>query len=215
MDHQEALALQAVERYLLDELSSPQKESFEQHFFECAPCASALEEHEALAANLKAVLREIPQPQPSVWEWIQGHLRWQVLAPSMAGILIVLAGIPYLNRGEIVEHHLNTQVRASAVDIDHFQVPSKAKSVRFDIDLKPGRDSSVNRWAHLEWRLTDDDGRVLESGQSEASKSQEQFELPPIPVRKLSPGQHRLTVHPSGGPADGSEDEVSTFVIDK
>ena len=39
MDHTEASRLMASEKYLLDELSSPEIEAFEEHLFECHECA--------------------------------------------------------------------------------------------------------------------------------------------------------------------------------
>ena len=39
MDHQQALATHAVERYLLDELSVADRDAFEEHYFSCADCA--------------------------------------------------------------------------------------------------------------------------------------------------------------------------------
>ncbi|MBV8569824.1 MAG: zf-HC2 domain-containing protein [Acidobacteriaceae bacterium] len=43
MDHDRALAIHAVERYLLGELSPGDSDEFERHFFTCAECASAVE----------------------------------------------------------------------------------------------------------------------------------------------------------------------------
>ena len=42
MDHQEALQLQAVEKYVLGELPGDLREQFEEHYFNCPECASGL-----------------------------------------------------------------------------------------------------------------------------------------------------------------------------
>jgi hypothetical protein len=42
MNHQEAVRESAVEKYLLDELPAPQRDEFEEHFFECQECATDL-----------------------------------------------------------------------------------------------------------------------------------------------------------------------------
>ncbi len=39
MDHDEALQLQAAEKYVLGELPPSQRDEFEEHFFECQECA--------------------------------------------------------------------------------------------------------------------------------------------------------------------------------
>src|SRR5882724_2466197 len=58
MDHQTALSTQAVERYTLGELTSPEREEFEEHYFGCVECADALRAHEIFAANARAVFEE-------------------------------------------------------------------------------------------------------------------------------------------------------------
>jgi len=42
MDHQEALRLQAAEKYLLGELTPDLREQFEEHYFDCPECAMGL-----------------------------------------------------------------------------------------------------------------------------------------------------------------------------
>jgi len=42
MDHQEALRLQAVEKYLLDELTTELRQQFEEHYFDCPECATGV-----------------------------------------------------------------------------------------------------------------------------------------------------------------------------
>ena len=39
MDHQQAIATQAAERYLLNELADADRDAFEDHYFTCATCA--------------------------------------------------------------------------------------------------------------------------------------------------------------------------------
>ena len=43
MDHAEAVRVLAVEQCLLGELSGPEREEFEEHFFSCPECVEALE----------------------------------------------------------------------------------------------------------------------------------------------------------------------------
>jgi len=60
-DHQQAVRTHAVERYLLDELPSPLREEFEDHFFTCPQCAEALRTGTILRDNVRALLRVRPQ----------------------------------------------------------------------------------------------------------------------------------------------------------
>jgi Putative zinc-finger len=55
MDHNEALQSQACEKYLLGELSSAERDAFEDHYFSCAECAAQLRS----AAEFLSASREI------------------------------------------------------------------------------------------------------------------------------------------------------------
>src|SRR5260221_1948086 len=58
MDHAEAIAKGAVERYQLGELSEKEIGEFEAHFFECAHCADDLRAAAIFEENAKAVFLE-------------------------------------------------------------------------------------------------------------------------------------------------------------
>jgi hypothetical protein len=55
MDHEQAVNTGVVERYLLGELSTPESEEFEIHFFGCAQCAQELRVGAIFEENAKAV----------------------------------------------------------------------------------------------------------------------------------------------------------------
>ena len=96
MDHEEALRLQAAERYLLGEMEGAEREAFEEHFFVCADCAEALTDNAALADNARAVFREqeqrhrpavIAPPRMGFWKF------FFPAAPVFAALLLaVIAG---------------------------------------------------------------------------------------------------------------------------
>src|SRR5712692_8108740 len=58
MDHAEAIAKGAVERYQLGELSEKEIDEFETHFFECAHCGDELRSAAIFEENAKAVFLE-------------------------------------------------------------------------------------------------------------------------------------------------------------
>jgi hypothetical protein len=58
MDHNLAARIQAPARYLLGELSLPEREDFEEHFFTCRECAEELRTGAMFAANARAVFRD-------------------------------------------------------------------------------------------------------------------------------------------------------------
>jgi len=57
MDHDEALQLQAAEKYVLGELPPSQRDEFEEHFFECQECALDVKAVAEFVDNARAVWR--------------------------------------------------------------------------------------------------------------------------------------------------------------
>ncbi len=87
MDHVEATGLQAVERYLLDELSSPERERFEEHLFICAECAEDVRAGAVFTDNLRSVARDAarrPFESPERSGWFARLFRGPALVPSLA-----------------------------------------------------------------------------------------------------------------------------------
>jgi hypothetical protein len=94
MNHDEAIREQAVERYLLGELPEDARARFEEHFFDCAICASDLKDGAMFVDALRADPQPVGSPRrdihlvlkrpPAAW------LRpW--LVPALAASLLVVA----------------------------------------------------------------------------------------------------------------------------
>jgi hypothetical protein len=85
MQHQQALATKASERYLLGEMSEPERFDFEAHYFDCPECADDVRTGEALARGVKAVCEEDaalrPQPAAVREKPRRGWFSW--LSPGM------------------------------------------------------------------------------------------------------------------------------------
>jgi hypothetical protein len=104
MDHQEALRMQASERYMLGGLSSSEQEEFEEHFFTCTECAEDLRLGAVFKANARAVFREQsrrpPATSPAVspqqglgwWTWLR-----PALAAPLAAAITLLCVVAYQN----------------------------------------------------------------------------------------------------------------------
>jgi Putative zinc-finger len=58
MDHNEAVRLQAAEKYLLGELPKEQHAAYEEHFFDCPACAEDLKTTVAFMGSSRQVVRE-------------------------------------------------------------------------------------------------------------------------------------------------------------
>jgi hypothetical protein len=101
MDHQQAVANEAVERYILDELTPEERLDFERHFFTCPECAEAVEAATVFAANTREIahseksekkVKEI-KPQAARPQW----RLWLNPLPAIAAVVLLgLAGFQNL-----------------------------------------------------------------------------------------------------------------------
>ena len=108
MDHTEAVRIQAVEKYILGELSPRLRNDFEEHYFDCVDCAVSLRAGVAFAAASRQYFAEVAVPEktvaaPSPSKWF-GWWKPFVLVPTFAALLFVvgyqnLVSIPNIKRG--------------------------------------------------------------------------------------------------------------------
>jgi anti-sigma factor RsiW len=125
MEHNEALRLQAAEKYLLGELNRAQREEYEEHYFDCPACAEELKVTVAFMESAKQVAGErVPEPvdnkrlapAPSGWfAW----LRPAFAVPAFAAALL-LAVVAYQNSVTIPNLRQSSPQAASARVVKSF-----------------------------------------------------------------------------------------------
>lgn len=95
MDHNEAVRLQAAEKYTLGELPEKLKEEYEEHFFECAECALDVKAAAAFADNSREILKRetkkaaTPDPVRQGSGWL-AWFRPVIAVPAFAVLLLAL-----------------------------------------------------------------------------------------------------------------------------
>ena len=216
MDHQTALSSQAVERYMLNELTSPEREGFEDHFFNCSDCATALQEYEVFLANTRAVFTEdarakpVPlaaRPGPGA-----GFGRWfgaPALIPAFAALALafVLLRNPAPDpAGEQVAWTLTPASRGAGEDVPHLAIAQDVVWLTPSIELS-GMDPK--RWASYHWALSTADGKIVDEG--DRRDGQNPLALKVRASKFESGKEYRLVVQ--GDPA--TQPLVSKFVIDR
>ena len=104
MNHADAIAAQAAEKYLLGELAGKEAEEFELHFFACEQCATDLESGAVLMENVRALVRERPSlvavPEPVTeastskrWKQVLDSLWSRPLAATPAFAALALTAV--------------------------------------------------------------------------------------------------------------------------
>lgn len=97
MDHRKAVDSLASERYLLGEMSEPERFAFEAHYFECQECAAEVLAGDALARGVRTVCKERRAAQPMEkmpGSSIRRAVSWLVpprLIPVGASLVLVCA----------------------------------------------------------------------------------------------------------------------------
>jgi hypothetical protein len=95
MDHHQAIQRAAVERYLLDELRPPERDEFEEHFFDCQECAADLKTTAEFLDGAKRELKRAPalRPTPYVAKKPRFAFLWRpaFVAPAFAVLLLAIA----------------------------------------------------------------------------------------------------------------------------
>jgi hypothetical protein len=95
VNHQEAIAASAVEKYLLDEMPLAQRDDFEEHYFSCTECAADLRATAAFLDAAKqelragAILRSRVAPPKTPWWAVFGKPVF--LSAACASLLAVIA----------------------------------------------------------------------------------------------------------------------------
>lgn len=96
MDHNEAVRLQAAEKYLLGELPKAQSDEYEEHYFDCPACAHDLKTTSVFMESSRQVLREqVPEPvdrkgfAPQEGGWL-AWLRPAFAVPVFAALLLFI-----------------------------------------------------------------------------------------------------------------------------
>lgn len=96
MQHEEANQTQAVERYLLGDMTLAEVEQFEEHLFTCPECADSVKTGAVFVDNTRAVFKETAPEAAS--ERARGTIDWKpvpwwkrLMFPAFAPALAVLA----------------------------------------------------------------------------------------------------------------------------
>ena len=210
MDHKEATRIQAVDRYLLGELTAVERDEFEEHFFSCGECSEDVHVGAILVDNSRAVLREeFPDPvpaSPSVPPRSGWRFWWSPL--PMAAAIALLAVVGYQNLKVIPEYRRQLSEEVGAAVPAYLAVrPAVRGAVPVVALPKGGRFFEIGA-EEVEPVAEGYSCQILDDRGNTVSK----FHAPPIAAgaklnvvldaRRLAPGQYVLVVGKSSDNAE-------------
>jgi hypothetical protein len=220
MDHNDAIRLQAGVKYVLGELSSVQREEYEEHYFDCAECAIDIKALATFADTTREVLRQekanqlAKDPAPARAGW----LRWfqpTVAVPAFAALLLIIA---YQNtvtirhareEGSSGAAQLFVSSRApkmavtrGAEEIAGYLVrPNESLPLKFDFTPTPSFDAYV-------CQLLDESGRSMLQLRVPGSFTNKELNLV-VPAGVVKPGKYALVfTGDPGAKGQPTKDEV-------
>ena len=214
MTHTEALRLQAAEKYLLNELTLPQREEYEEHYFECHECAEDIKASAAFIESARRLIREgaldlqtvrelapaiVPAPAPSRSN--RGFFAWLKPAFAIPAFAALLFFIGYQNSVTIPQLKV---ARARAPEIEKYvslpPVGSRSEAAPpLSIKVKPHQtillegDMPGNSPTGYLCQIQDESGRVLYSLPVSSEEAKDTVPLS-IPGGLLSPGTYKLVI---------------------
>ncbi len=233
MDHNEAVRLQAAEKYLLGELPKEQHAAFEEHYFDCSACAEEIKATAAFMESSRQVVREeAPQiidekrlvpASPARGGWF-GWLRPAFAVPVFAALLLFigyqngvtipqLKGSPSSQSAEIISSsfHLAGSVRGGDETGTKLQV-RPGESFLLNFDFTPAR-----TFSEYSWQLLDQAGKAVKHGTISGDKKYQTVSLPVIGGVE-SAGRYNLVffggADPNGQTANENDVQRLTFTVE-
>lgn len=207
MDHTEAAAINATDRYLLGELSAAEADAFEEHYFDCVECADDLRVGVQLLDGGRKLAREAsdpvaaPAPVVSIAERRTRRASWIPAAAAAALVLAIATPLVMRQRTagpafEMASQHSFLLAESRGAN----DVPTLNGNAPIVLwaDVPP-----APAYARYEARLQRPDGPVLTLPFTPDPNG----EPAPLTVRGLGAGQHELVIVGVG--ADNQQAEIS------
>ena len=99
MNHDDAIGVQATERYLLDELPDQERDAFEEHYFGCAACADDVRNGSAFVGALKSGGRR--EKESPFLSRQRARARRNLMVPLAAAASVAVALLGWMQVGVV------------------------------------------------------------------------------------------------------------------
>jgi predicted anti-sigma-YlaC factor YlaD len=211
MDHNRAVESQAVERYLLGEMTPEERDVFEEHFFACEDCANEVRAGARFRANSRQILPEFPGHKAEArekrfWNWWRPPaLAWATAALAVVVVYQAAIQMPSLRRqlGAQAVPALALHANTRGESLPRVSASTGLFLVYFDL---PGPAA-----ASYQCVLTDASGKVVDNFPA-ASHPNEPLNVL-LDRSRLAPGRYTLTLKKSM-PETGTLPSQFLFIVE-
>jgi hypothetical protein len=232
MDHNEAVRLQAAEKYLLGELPKEQHAAYEEHYFDCSACAEEIKATVAFMESARQAIREkalepvgARAPAPSV----PGFFSWLRPAFAVPVLAALLLFIGYQN-GVTIPRLKDSSSQMGQIISSSFQLRGSVRGGNESGDaankvrVRLGESFALNfdftptgTFSQYVWQLQNNAGRAVKSGRISGDKKYQAMSLN-MTGGVESAGKYNLVFFGSadGAGQTGNESETQrlTFTVE-
>jgi hypothetical protein len=205
MDHNEAVRLQAAEKYVLGEFPQNLRDEYEEHFFDCAECALDLKAAAAFvdvsrSEALRSVDKQLVSEKAGWFRWF----RPIVVAPAFGALLLLLGYQIFVTIPKAKENSASggAQVLFNSYPLRGVNTageegrtlsirPGEAFLLNFDFVPTRGFDSYI-------CQLEDAQGHLILRAKIAAGSANQEAHLP-VPAGTLRPGKYVLAFYGDPG----------------
>jgi hypothetical protein len=233
MDHNEAVRLQAVEKYLLGKLPKEQHAEYEEHYFDCSACAEEIKATVAFMESARQVVSEealeprgVRAPAPAV----PGFFSWLRPAFAVPVFAALLLFIGYQNGVTIPRLKDSSSSQMGQIISSSFQLRGSARGGNESGDaankvrVRSGESFALNfdftptgTFSEYLWRLQNKAGRAVKSGRISGDKKYQAVSLN-MAGGVESAGKYNLVffggADGAGQAANQSEAQRLTFTVE-
>src|SRR5580658_2341477 len=233
MDHNEAVRLQAVEKYLLGKLPKEQHAEYEEHYFDCSACAEEIKATVAFMESARQIVSAealepiaVRAPAPAV----PGFFSWLRPAFAVPVFVALLLCITYQNSVTIPRLKDSSSSQMAQIISSSFQLRGSVRGGNESDDaankvrVRSGESFALNfdftptgTFSEYVWQLRNKAGRAVKSGHISGDKKYQAVSLN-VAGGVESAGKYNLVffggADGAGQAANQSEVQRLTFTVE-
>ena len=237
MDHNEAVRLQAAEKYVLGQLPKEQHAAYEEHYFDCPACAEEIKATAAFMESARQVVGEevaqavdeerLVPAAPRASGWFGWLLRPAFAIPVFAALLLFIGyqnGVTIPRLKDSTSNQIGQNISSSFQLRGSVRGGNEGDDTANKVRVRAGESFALNfdftptgTFSEYDWQLRDQAGRAVKSGHISGDKKYQAVSLN-VAGGVESAGKYNLVFFGSadgaGQTANESEAQRLTFTVE-